>query len=127
MAVQDMHQIYLLGNCIEMLKHLALWALLMILSLVISPIYFLVWKLVEAKLLWELLYVKGGIMNTKMEEMFIKVDIQNPGHHLDTILIEDNDSSAVQIMPYHNLEGGTHKMVSCAGMYQRIPVGAQEL
>ncbi|KKR78658.1 MAG: Cysteine synthase [Candidatus Nomurabacteria bacterium GW2011_GWA2_40_9] len=66
-------------------------------------------------------------MNTKMEEMFIKVDIQNPGHHLDTILIEDNDSSAVQIMPYHNLEGGTHKMVSCAGMYQRIPVGAQEL
>jgi threonine dehydratase len=60
-------------------------------------------------------------------ENFKSVDIQNPGHELEPITIENGDSSGIKIIPYHKLEGGTHKMVSCAGMSQRIPEGAQEL
>ena len=61
------------------------------------------------------------------KEQFIRTDISNPGHELDTILIEDDDNSSVLILPFHHLNGGTHKMVSCAGMFQRIPNGIQEL
>lgn len=60
-------------------------------------------------------------------ERFKSVDISNPGHELDPITIENCDSSGIKIIPYHKLEGGTHKMVSCAGMFQRIPESAQEL
>ena len=56
-----------------------------------------------------------------------EVSIENPGHNLEAITIENGDNSGVRILPYHKLEGGTHKMVSCAGMAQRIPEGAREL
>lgn len=62
-----------------------------------------------------------------IEKRFLQVNIENPATCLDTIVLENNDSSGITIMPYHELDGGTHKMVSCSGMYKRIPLGAEEL
>jgi cysteine synthase len=53
--------------------------------------------------------------------------IENPGHNLKPLLVEIGEDSAIEIVPYHHLPGGTHKMVSVAGMFQRIPEGTEEL
>ncbi len=62
-----------------------------------------------------------------MAKNFKKVDIVNPGHQLDVIEVEERDNSGVRILPYHLLNGGTHKMISCSGMFQLIPDLAEEL